>query len=63
MATRGNVATRKARRGRIPNSIKNAANPQAEYYRSGGASAFGGGTIREVRPGGGTKVVRGTAKS
>ena len=62
MPNRGRTATpSNARRGRIGANIRNATNPQAAYYRSGGASAFGGGTIRDVTNG--NRVVRGNAKS
>lgn len=39
------------------------AQTQGQYYAAGGRSAFGGGTIRRVDPGGRTTVVGGTARS
>lgn len=36
---------------------------QSGYYRNGGRSAFGGGTVRRVNPNGSTTVVGGSARS
>ncbi len=52
-------------RGRLNqnNATLRNVTSQGEYYRRGGGSAFGNGTVREVGPGGRTTVRSGTAKS